>query len=46
MLSHEAAKSDKIPHLVDPTEEARGGTDLVETREHDGKYAETDPLGL
>jgi hypothetical protein len=37
MSSPEAAESNEIPHLIDPTEEDRGGTDSVETREHDGK---------
>ena len=46
MSSPEAAESEEIPHLKDPTEEDRGGTDSIETREHDGKYAVTDPLGL
>ena len=46
MSSPETAESEEMPHLKDPTDEDQGGTDSSETREHDGKYAVTDPLDL
>ncbi len=36
MSSPDVVEMDDKPHLTDPMEEASGGTDLVETREHDG----------
>jgi hypothetical protein len=36
MSSPDVVETDNKPHLTNPTEEASGGTDLVEMQEHDG----------
>jgi hypothetical protein len=46
MSSPGVVETDNEPHLTNPTEEASGGTDLVEMQEHNGTRLETDPLGL
>jgi hypothetical protein len=46
MSSPDVVEMDDKPHLTNPTEEESGGTDSVETQEHDGTQSETDPLGL
>jgi hypothetical protein len=46
MSSPNVVEMDDKLHLTNPTEEASGGTDSVEMREHDGTQLETDPLGL